>query len=65
MSENLGSGKHNAVSTRRIVPELAALDDLAHAVRERVVAVVERLHHDEAGARRDRGDGFGFLACSR
>ena len=32
--------------------ELAALDDLAHALRERVVAVVERLHHDEAGARR-------------
>ena len=30
-------------------------------MRERVVAVVERLHHDEAGARRDRGDGFGFL----
>ena len=41
--------------------ELAAVDDLAHAVRERVVPVVERLHHDEAGARRDRGDVFGLL----
>ena len=61
MSENFGSGKHSAVSTRRIGAELAALDDLAHALRERVVPVVERLHHDEAGARRDRGDGFGLL----
>ena len=42
-------------------PELAAVDDVAHALRERVVAVVERLHHDEPGARRDGGDGFGFL----
>ena len=62
MSENLGSGKHSAVSTRRMVAELAAVDDVAHALRERVVAVVERFHHDEPGARRDRGDVFGFFA---
>ncbi len=36
--------------------ELTALDDLAHAPGERVVPVVKCLHHDEAGARRDRGD---------
>ena len=41
--------------------ELAALDDLAHAHGERVVPVVERLHHDEAGARRNGGNLLGFV----
>ena len=37
------------------------LSTIAHAVRERVVPVVERLHHDEPSTRRDRGDLLGFL----
>ena len=45
--------------------QLAALDDLAHALRERVVPVVERLHHDEPGARRDRRHRFGFRGVRR
>ena len=61
MSENLGSGKQSAVSTSLDRAELAAVDDVAHALRERVVAVVERLHDDETRARRDRGNRFGFL----
>ena len=65
MSENFGQGEAQRGLDPADRAELAALDDLAHAMRERVVAVVERLHHDEAGARRDGGDRFGFLACSR
>ena len=61
MSENLGSGKQSAVSTRRIVPSSPLSTISRMRCGERVVPVVERLHHDEAGARRDRGHRFGFL----
>ncbi len=40
--------------------QLAVLDERPHALRERVVAVVERLHHHEAGAVGGGGDLLGL-----
>ena len=60
MSENFGSGKHSAVSTCCSVPSSPLLDDVVHALRERVVPVVERLHDHEPGAVGDRRHLFGL-----
>ena len=47
------------------LPQLARVEDGAHAGEERVVAVVERLDHDPAGARRRVRDRIGFVGVRR
>ncbi len=60
MSENLGNGKQSGGLDVLDGAEVALLHQRAHAVCERVVAVVERLHHHEPGAVGDRGHLFGL-----
>ena len=67
MSENFGSGKQSAVSTCSSVPSSPLSTSARMRCGERVVAVVERLHHHEPGAIGDRRDllGLGGVAGER
>src|SRR5262249_307657 len=61
----LGGGQAGPGLDTRKSSGPAAVDDLAHGVRERVIAVVERLHDNEARTLRDRRDFLGLLRVGR
>ena len=65
MSENFGQREAQRGFDVLERAELAVLDQRPHALREGVVAVVERLHHHEPGAVGDRSHPFGFGGVAR
>jgi hypothetical protein len=64
MSQNFGSSKHNATSTRSSSPQAMICSS---AQSQGMVAVMECLHHDPVGLRAQFGDfaGLGGIGSKR